>query len=136
MSLASACLWTLARTLVICLVAWPVCAAIENWLRGLSDGRRSVAIIGLLAPFCFPELLVGYAFRDLAMFHPQWAELLCSGLLFVRVVPVGAVALLMAPLSECDAVATHCRRMLRRMGTPARPSLSDQLEPQTTGATI
>ncbi len=133
MSLASACLWTLARTLVICLVAWPVCAAIENWLRGLSDARRSVAIIGLLAPFCFPELLVGYAFRDLAMFHPQWAELLCSGLLFVRVVPVGAVALLMAPPPECDAAAIHCQRMLRRMGTPARPSLSDQLEPQTTG---
>ena len=87
MSLASACLWTLARTLVICLVAWPVCAAVERWLRGLSDGRRSVALIGLLAPFCFPELLVGYAFRDLALFHPRWAELLCSGLLFVRDVP-------------------------------------------------
>ena len=112
MSLASACLWTLARTLVICLVAWPVCAAVERWLRGLSDGRRSVALIGLLAPFCFPELLVGYAFRDLALFHPRWAELLCSGLLFVRVVPVGAVALLMAPPPECDAAAIHCQRML------------------------
>ena len=112
MSLASACLWTLARTLVICLVAWPVCAAVERWLRGLSDGRRSVAMIGLLAPLCFPELLVGYAFRDLAMFHPQWAELLCSGLLFVRVVPVGAIALLMAPPPECDAAAIHCQRML------------------------
>ncbi len=114
MSLASACLGTLARTLVICLVAWPACATVECWLRSLSDRARSVALIGLLAPFCFPELLVGYAFRDLALFHPRWAELLCSGLLFVRVVPVGAVALLMAPLSECDAVAIHCRRMLVR----------------------
>ena len=114
MSLASACLGTLARTLVICLVAWPVCATVECWLRSLPDRARSVALIGLLAPFCFPELLVGYAFRDLALFHPRWAELLCSGLLFVRVVPVGAVALLMAPLSECDAVAIHCRRMLVR----------------------
>ena len=112
MSLASACLWTLARTLVLCLVAWPVCAAVERWLRGLTDGRRSVALIGLLAPLCFPELLVGYAFRDFAMFHPQWAELLCCGLLFVRVVPVGAVALLMAPPPECDAAAIHCQRML------------------------
>ena len=112
MSLASACWFTLARTLVTCLVAWPVCAAVERWLRGLSDRRRSAALIGLLAPFCFPELLVGYAFRDLAMFHPRWAELLCSGLLFVRVVPVGTVALLMAPPPECDAAAIHCRRML------------------------
>ncbi len=114
MSLASACLWTLARTLVICLVAWPVCAAVERWLKGLSDGWRSVALIGLLAPFCFPELLVGYAFRDLALFHPRWAEWLCSCLLFVRVVPVGAVALLMAPPPECAAAAIHCRRMLSR----------------------
>ncbi len=114
MSLAPACLGTLSRTLVICLVAWPVCAAIERWLRSLSDRARSVALIGLLAPFCFPELLVGYAFRDLALFHPRWAELLCSGLLFVRVVPVGAVALLMAPPPECDAAAIHCRMMLVR----------------------
>ena len=121
MSLASACLWTLARTLVICLVAWPVCAAVERWLRGLAEERRSVALIGLLAPFCFPELLVGYAFRDLAMFHPQWAELLCSGLLFVRVVPVGAVALLMAPPPECDAAAIHCQRMfLARVSHPSQ----------------
>ncbi|MBC8112894.1 MAG: hypothetical protein H7062_00815, partial [Candidatus Saccharimonas sp.] len=111
MSLASACLWTLARTLVICLIAWPVCAAVERWLRGLSDSRRTIAITCLLAPFCFPELLVGYALRDIAMAHPQWAEALCCGLLFVRVVPVGAVALLMAPPPECDAAAIHCRRM-------------------------
>ena len=139
MSLASACLWTLARTLVICLIAWPICAAVERWLRSLSDVRRSVALIGLLAPFCFPELLVGYALRDIALDHPRWferlvrylfsewyegatnrasvvrtiwAEALCGGLLFVRVVPVGAVALLMAPPPECDAAAIHCRRML------------------------
>lgn len=114
MSLASACLWTLARTLVICLIAWPVCAAVERWLRGLSDRQRSWALGGLLAPFCFPELLVGYALRDIAMFHPGCAEALCGGLLFVRVVPVGAVALLMAPLGELDAAAMHCRRMLVR----------------------
>ena len=141
MSLASACLWTLARTLVICLIAWPVCVAVERWLRRLSDGLRSAALIVLLAPFCFPELLVGYALRDIALDHPRWferlvrylfsdwyedatklasvvrtswAEALCSGLLFVRVVPVGAIALLMAPPGELDAAAMHCRRMLVR----------------------
>ena len=141
MSLASACLWTLARTLVICLIAWPVCVAVERWLRRLSDGLRSAALIVLLAPFCFPELLVGYALRDIALDHPRWferlvrylfsdwyegatnlasvvrttwAEALCSGMLFVRVVPVGAIALLMAPPGELDAAAMHCRRMLVR----------------------
>ena len=120
MSLASACLWTLARTLVICLIAWPVCAAVERWLRGLSDSQRSVALIGVLTPFCFPELLVGYAFRDLAMAHPRWAEALCGGLLFVRVIPVGVVALLMAPMGDLDAAAMHCRWLLvgRRRCSP------------------
>ena len=114
MSLASACLWTLARTLVICLIAWPICAAVERWLCGLSDRQRGWALGGLLAPFCFPELLVGYALRDIAMFYPRWAETLCSGLLFVRVVPVGVVGLLAAPVGNLDAAAMHCRWLLVR----------------------
>ncbi len=148
MSLVSACLWTLARTLVICLVAWPICVAVERWLRSLSEVRRSVALIGLLAPLCFPELLVGYALRDTAMDHPRWferlvrflisdwpegatnrsglvrtiwAELLCGGLLFVRVIPVGVVGLLAAPVGNLDAAAMHCRWLLvRGRGRSAR----------------
>ena len=125
MSLASACWWTLARTVLLCVMAWPVCTAVERWLRGLSDSQRGWALGCLLAPFCFPELLVGYAFRDLALFHPRWAESLCSGLLFVRVVPVGAVALVMAPVGELDAAAMHCRWLLVRA---RRDSVREWLE--------
>lgn len=112
MSLASACWITLARTLVVVFVAWPVCEVLDRWFRGLSESRRAVALVGLLAPFCFPEMLVGYAYRDMAMTHPAWAEELCGLLLWVRVIPVGTVALMAAPAPDRDAAAIHCRRLL------------------------
>lgn len=112
MSLTAICGWTLARTVVLCLLAWPVCRWIERSVQQVSVGSRGWFLFALLIPFCFPELLVGYAFRDLALAHPRWAEAMCSGLLFVRIVPVGAIALLAAPPSAVDAMAIHCRRLL------------------------
>jgi hypothetical protein len=109
MSLTATCWWTLVRTVVLCLLAWPVCRWIERSFHEVSLGSRWWFLIALLVPFCFPELLVGYAFRDLALAHPKWAEPLCSGLLFVRIVPVGAIALLAAPPSAVDSFAIHCR---------------------------
>lgn len=114
MSLAAICGWTLARTLVLCLLAWPVCRWIERAFNHLSSSRRPWFLAALLAPCCFPELLVGYAFRDIALAEPKWSEVLCGGLLFVRMVPVGAIALLAAPRSAMDAAAIHCRRMAFR----------------------
>ena len=114
MSLAATCWWTLARTVVLCLLAWPVCRIIERSLNHLSQRWRPWLLAGLLAPCCFPELLVGYAFRDLALAEPNWAEALCSGLLFVRMIPVGTIALLAAPRSSLDATALYCRQLLGR----------------------
>ena len=114
MSLAATCWWTLARTVVLCLLAWPVCHWIERTVQSLSPGAAWWYLIALLIPFCFPELLVGYAFRDVAMAHPAWAELLCSGLLLIRIIPVGAIALLAAPPSAMDAAALQCRRLAMR----------------------
>jgi hypothetical protein len=114
MSLAAICWWTLVRTLVLCLLAWPVCRWIERAFHHLSWSRRPWLLVAVLAPCCFPELLVGYAFRDIALAKPRWAEALCAGLLFVRMVPVGAIALLAAPRSALDAAAIHCRRMAFR----------------------
>ncbi|MDB5345097.1 MAG: hypothetical protein JWP89_3474 [Schlesneria sp.] len=114
MSLTATCWWTLVRTVVLCLLAWPVCRWIERSFHEVSLGSRWWFLIALLIPFCFPELLVGYAFRDLALAHPKWAEALCSGLLFIRIVPVGAIALLAAPPSAVDSFAIHCRRLVVR----------------------
>jgi hypothetical protein len=109
MSLAETCWWTFVRTVLICLIAWPVCVAIERWLRRLPDGRRTLAFIILLAPFLFPELLVGYAFRSFALPSARRAEWLCAILLFLRVVPVGVVTLLASPGALIDSAAIHCR---------------------------
>ena len=112
MSLTAACWWTLARTVILCFLAWPITIAIERWLRGISDAKRPIAFLVLLSPFLFPELLVGYSFRNLAMTSPQWAEVLCAGLLFMRIVPVGVVTLLASPSSLISDAAIHCRWML------------------------
>lgn len=114
MSLAAACWWTLARTILICLVAYPIMTRIERWFRGLSDQCRPWALAAVIAPFLFPELLIGYAYREWALRSPRVAELLCLLLLFVRMVPVGVVALLTSPPSSIDEEALHCRWTLLR----------------------
>jgi hypothetical protein len=122
-SLAETCGWTLARTVTLCLLAWPVALGLERLLRSASDTFRPWLLAGVLAPFCFPELLVGFAFRDFALARPAWAEALCSGLLFVRIVPVGACALLAAPHRDRDSAAIHCRWLLIRAGRDSRRDL-------------
>ena len=112
MSLTTACLLTLLRTIVLCLFAWPIAVSIERWMRSLGDRWRSLAFAVLLAPFLFPELLVGYTFRDAALSSPQRAEWLCAGLLFVRIVPVGVVTLLASPAALVSAAAIHCRTIV------------------------
>ena len=114
MSLMETCCWTLVRTIVLCLVAWPIAVRIERCLRSFSDTRRPIELALLLAPFLFPELLVGYAYRNAALAYPNLAELLCAVLLFVRIVPVGVVTLLISPSSLTGSAAIHCRWMLLR----------------------
>jgi hypothetical protein len=114
MSLASACLWTLARTAVLCLLAWPLCVAIERWVQGVADNRRSFALVVLLVPCLFPELLVGYTYRHVALSSSHLAEWLCAGLLFIRIVPIGVIALLASPPVVIGAAAVHCRWILLR----------------------
>lgn len=123
MSLAATCWWTLARAVVLCLLAWPLCALIELTFQQQSVRRRPWLLAGLLAPFCLPELMVGYAFRDIAMAYPAFAELLCSGLVFIRLVPVGAIALLVAPPSAVGASGLYCRMLLCRPGPGFRRQL-------------
>ncbi len=113
-SLVSICLWTLVRTVVLCMIAIPICVAIERWMRSLSDAWRPTAFGLLLAPFLFPELLTGYACRDAALTSVQLAEWLCTGLLLIRIVPVGVIVLLVSPPSLSDLEAIYCRRILAR----------------------
>lgn len=114
MSLLAALIGSIVRALVLVLIAWPVCRSLERTFRGLASRFRPAFLIVLLVPFCFPELLVAYAFRDLALTHPTVAELLCAGLLLVRLIPVGTAALIVSPPPALDAAALHCRRLVAR----------------------
>jgi hypothetical protein len=112
MSLASACWWTLARTILVCMVAWPFCLLVERWIRRISDRGQSSAFALLLAPFLFPELIVGYSYRSLALSSPHLAEGLCLGLLLFRIVPVGVITLNASPPALESFSAIHCRWLL------------------------
>ncbi len=112
MSLASACWWTLARTILVCLVAWPLCVAVERWIRRASDGWRPLSLTVLLAPFLFPELIVGYSYRSFALASPRLAEGLCLGLLLFRIVPVGVITLNASPPALASLSAIQCRWLL------------------------
>ena len=114
MSLATACLWTLARTLTLCLLAWPICCLVERWFRSVSDRWRSYSFGLLLAPCLFPELLVGYTFRTAALSSVGLAEWMCLGLLLIRIVPIGVVTLLASPSSLTTTAALHCRWLILR----------------------
>ncbi len=109
MSLAVVCFLTFARTVVLCLFGWPVAVAIEQWFREQPEARRPFALAAILAPFLFPELLVGYAFRDVALASPLRAEWLSASLLFIRIIPIGVVVLLASPPTLISAAAIHCR---------------------------
>jgi hypothetical protein len=109
MNLASACFGTLTRTIVLCLVAWPICVLVERWVRRVSDAGRPFAFGLVLVPCLFPELLVGYTYRDAALSSTRFAEWMCLGLLLIRIVPVGVVTLLASPLSLAGQTAIFCR---------------------------
>ena len=114
MSLAAVCGWTMARTILLCLLAWPLIVGIERWLRGLPQAHRFWAFSATFLPFLFPELLVGYTYRDLALASPRRAEWICAALLLFRIVPVGVIALHASPAAFVGATAIHCRWILCR----------------------
>ncbi|MFO1042211.1 MAG: hypothetical protein U0941_10515 [Planctomycetaceae bacterium] len=113
-TLAAVCWWTLTRAVVLCLLAWPVCRWMERCFTSLSASWRFWFLAGLIAPACFPELVVGYAYRHFAVARPDLAEWLCSVLLLCRIIPVGTIALLATPHTGADANAWHCRLLILR----------------------
>lgn len=109
MSFSAACDWTLARSLLVVLLAWPVCQWLE---RGVSGSSRSTGLLAILAtPFLVPELLIGYLLAPWAAGFPWRSELACAAVLFLRSVPVGVIALWGTPASPISPQALHLRKM-------------------------
>ncbi|MGE5194270.1 MAG: hypothetical protein ACM3U2_17400, partial [Deltaproteobacteria bacterium] len=128
MTLAAACGWSLARSLAVALVAWPICRRQSAWLKGMDRRWRRPAWFVLAVPFLCPEMWTGYAWSGFALRlagtefwglfpaglfpSPQAIlardaavdELLLDLLLFFRAVPVGTLAVYFAPPPPLSAV--------------------------------
>jgi hypothetical protein len=135
MTLAAACGWSLARSLAVATLALPVCRSMCTCLQGLTEGQRRVTWLVLVLPFLCPELWTGYAWSGFAVrlagsgvweHLPTglWGgpaaivardvavdELLLDVLLFVRLLPVGTLALYFAPPPPLSAEALYCREL-------------------------
>lgn len=149
MTVAAACGWSLARSLVVAFAAWPVCKAQRAWLRGLPRGPRRIAWCLVVLPFLIPELWIGYAYSGFALWgaslglwevlpagivpsSPQGIlarnaaldEVLFDLLLFFRAVPVGTLAAYFAPPPPLSAEAVHCFRLAaQRTGARRRATV-------------
>jgi ABC-type Fe3+ transport system permease subunit len=146
MTLAAACGWSFVRSLVVALVAWPVCRRQSQWLSEMRDRSRRWMWIVVMVPFLCPELWIGYGWSGFGIrlagtgfwnvfpssFFPNPQaiiardaavdEMLLDLLLFFRAVPVGTLAMYFAPPPPLSLEAIYCRDLACRMGFPARPS--------------
>ncbi len=153
MTLAAACGWSLARSLIVALAAWPVCRALVAWLAGMPRQRRRMAWIGLLIPFLCPELWTGYAWSGFAVRLANtglwdlfpfelWTlsgqaivardatvdELLLDLLLFFRAVPLGTLAMYFAPPAPLSREALYCRILARTPTRSASEGVAQRIE--------
>ncbi|MBI3863427.1 MAG: hypothetical protein HY290_16170 [Planctomycetia bacterium] len=135
MTLAAACGWSLVRSLLVALVAWPVCRVATRWLRSLPPKSRRLAWWLVLIPFLCPELWAGYAWSGFGVrlaatgfwnllpsgFWPTPQsvvardaaadEALLCVLLFFRALPIGTLVLYFSPPPPLTQEAMFCRKL-------------------------
>ena len=122
MSLAAACGWTLARSLLLALIAAPIGWWLRDRISALDRRRRIVLWTLLLVPFFTPALLTGFGYSRLSLSllrHPAWNELLYVTLIGLRLIPVATLLMSFAPPPPVSAMALHCAR-LRAAAIPGR----------------
>lgn len=121
MTLATQCGLTLARAALIGAGAALAAGPIRGMLAIPAGRERRIAWAALLVPYLTPVILVGYAYSNTSLSlirSPVLNEALYDALLFVKLVPVAALVLHLAPRSM-SAQAVHCHRLLRS-GTPGK----------------
>jgi len=120
------CGWTLARALAAGAACVLAGAFVRRYIAGYRGGVRRVAWILLVVPYVTPALLVGYGYSHFSLSlvrHPALNELLYGCLVWLRLVPVAAVVLYLAP-APLSAEAAHCRRLLLERDGGVRRRLS------------
>lgn len=115
MSLTAACGWTLLRSLLVALLALPVCWWLHKYLASAPRRTRAALWTLLFIPFFTPALLTGYAFANFWLSlvrYPAWNEALYATLIGLRLVPVGTLLLYFAPPGPVSAEAYHCAQLV------------------------
>ncbi|MDX1967240.1 MAG: hypothetical protein SFV23_08730 [Planctomycetaceae bacterium] len=120
MTFAAALGWSLVRAFVITLLAWPCCRWIAAWINQDDGPRRPWRLAALMAPFVFPELLVGYGYAWMVAGLPARAEWTCAALMGLRVIPLGVVAQWLTPASPVTQSALYCRSLALRTWSDRR----------------
>ncbi len=114
MTFVTAVLGSLLRAVVVTAF---VLAISRQWSRRLNlvDARwRGLTWAFILAPGLVPELLLGYAYAPWVIGKPRLAEIVCTLLLGLRLLPVGVIAWQLTPPSPLSRSAWHVRRMTPR----------------------
>ena len=144
MSLWQSLLITLLRSLVVALVALPLCRQLSRGLRSSQRGRW-LAWWLLLLPIVAPKLVTGFGYANFSLSlvpYPIWNELFYGLLLLVSVVPIGTVISHFAPPPPLSREALFCARLVRghRPNVGEQPKfqlpLRDRLPPETAATSI
>lgn len=114
MNLAAACGWTLLRSLVVVLVAVPLCWGIHRQLATCAERLRPILWAIILIPFLTPPILTGYGYSSFSLSlirHPGWNEVLYATLVGLRSLALGVMVLHFAPPPPISPEALHCARL-------------------------
>lgn len=120
MTLVAECAQAAARSAVVAAGGLLPALALTRLLLHESRRIRRPAWFFLLLPFLTPALVVGYTWANLPLAWVHDAvgrEILYLGLLLLKMVPVGAVVLVLAP-RPLTAEAVHCGRLLSAVRGP------------------
>lgn len=114
MTVATQCGLTLVRAALVGAGAAVAAGPIRRMLAIPAGRERRIAWAALLVPYLTPVILVGYAYSNTSLSLIRSAalnEALYDALLFVKLVPVAALVVHLAPRSM-SAEAIHCHRLL------------------------
>ncbi|MCA9016415.1 MAG: hypothetical protein KDA77_13870, partial [Planctomycetaceae bacterium] len=116
MSLATACGVTVLRSLCISILGVMLSSHLSRLVETAYSRRLIYMLALILAPLLVPELIVGYAWWLISLklvHYPLFTELIYSGLVLLKVVPVGMICFFLTAPSAISPEADFIRKSAR-----------------------
>ncbi|WP_339728180.1 hypothetical protein [uncultured Gimesia sp.] len=116
MSLATACGVTVLRSLCISILGVLLSRHLSRLVETGYSRRSVFLLILILAPLLVPELIVGYAWWLISLklvHYPFLIELIYSGLVLLKVVPVGMICFCLSAPSAISPEADFIRKSVK-----------------------